>query len=218
MSRWYPGLFVVFPHDTIFFVTITVIDWVDVFTREEYKRIIADSLDFCRRKKGLCLYAWVLMSNHIHLIVSHDESNDKLAATIGDLKKFTAKNVINAIIENPQESRKEWLLKHFEEERIKDNPDASCSISKDHGSDCSVGRKKHYHLWRRGYHSFCIYNIKMMRQKIDYLHANPVRAGIVDKPWDYRYSSSRNYIGEDGEIEIDYMDLGIDDSSKPRRW
>ncbi|MDE6083792.1 MAG: transposase [Muribaculaceae bacterium] len=74
-----------------FFVTITVIDWVDVFTREAYKNIIAESLDFCRRKKGLCIYAWVLMTNHIHLIVSHDVNNEKLSQTIGDFKKFTAK-------------------------------------------------------------------------------------------------------------------------------
>lgn len=218
MSRWYPGAFIVYPSDTIFFVTITVIDWVDVFTREDYKHIIAESLDFCRKKKGLCIYAWVLMTNHIHLIVSHDENNEKLASTIGDFKKFTAKKVLKAIIENPQESRKNWMLKHFEEETIKANKDASCSVSKSHFTDGLQGCEKHYHLWQRGYDSFCIYNIKMMRQKMDYLHANPVRAGIVDKPWEYRYSSYKNYSGEKGIIEIECLDLGIDDPTKPRKW
>ena len=59
MSRYHPGAFIKFPPDTVYFITITVIDWVDVFTREEYKRIIADSLDFCRKTKGLRIYAWV---------------------------------------------------------------------------------------------------------------------------------------------------------------
>ncbi len=57
-----------------------------------------------------------------------------------------------------------------------------------------------------------------MRQKIDYLHANPIRAGIVDKPWEYRYCSYRNYCGQKGLIEIDFLDLGIDDPTKPRQW
>ncbi len=218
MSRWYPGAFIVYPPDTIYFVTITVIDWVDVFTREEYKQIVAESLDFCRRNKGLCVYAWVLMTNHIHMIISHDVDNEKLAATIGDFKKFTAKKVLNAIIENPSESRKYWMLRHFEEEVVMANRDASCSVSKERRTDGSRRRGTHYHLWQRGYDSFCINNIKMMRQKMDYLHANPVRAGIVDHPMDYRYSSYKNYCGEKGVIEIDLMDMGIDDPRRMRNW
>lgn len=134
MSHWYPGAFIVYPPDTIFYVTITVIDWIDVFTRDEYKTIITASLDYCRRKKGLRIYAWVLMTNHIHLIVSHDKGNDRLAQAIGDFKKFTAKKIIKKIIENPQESRKRWMLKHFEEDEIVHNKDMSCSISKNNVS------------------------------------------------------------------------------------
>lgn len=276
MSYYYPGAYMVIPADTVFFITTTVIDWVDVFTRDEYKQIIAESLDFCRRKKGLQIHAWVLMTNHLHLIASHEESSDKLKTVIGDFKKFTAKKVIQAIIDNPQESRKNWMLRHFEEETIKESKDSSCSVSKErHGvyvpvadrasnsprrssvslrgfathelnSIGAVGCKptattrgattaatastlaegckpsetivKHYHLWQRGFDSFCIYNIKMLRQKIDYLHANPVRAGIVFKPWEYKYCSYSNYCGEPGLIEIDLMDLGIDDPTRSPKW
>lgn len=225
MSRYYPGAFVAFQPDSIFFVTITVIDWVDVFTREEYKNILVQSLDHCRRKKGLHIHAWVVMTNHIHLIVSHRHGKEKIATTIGDFKKYTAKQIINAIMENAQESRKKWMLSHFEEDSIKANDDASCSVSKTNGrtESCQPTATKpdgsvHYHLWQRGYHSFCISNIKMIRQKIDYLHANPIRAGIVDKPWDYRYSSCRSYAGERGLLEIDHIDLGIDDPTKPPIW
>lgn len=253
MSYYYPGAFMVLPPDTVYFITITVIDWVDVFTREEYKEIIAESLDFCRRKKGLCIYAWVLMTNHLHLIASHNEDNEHLAKVIGDFKKFTAKKVIQSIIENPKESRKRWLLEHFLEENINENRDASCSRSKTNSdkyvkvadrapvvsSEVSEGLQPspsvvpsivpaglhpagsvgvHYHLWQRGYDSYCIYNIKHLRQKMDYLHANPVRAGIVDNPMHYRYCSYPNYCGEQGLFEIDIMNLGISDPTRPPKW
>lgn len=243
MAYYYPGAFMVLPPDTVFFVTTTVIDWVDVFTRDEYKKIIVESLDFCRRKKGLRIYAWVLMTNHLHLILSHDVDNKHLASVIGDFKKFTSKAVIQAIIDNPKESRRRWLLAHFEETHIVSNPDAVCARSKfNHGHYIPVEERNHpslenvkddsmdyaksppaqhdksYHLWQRGYDSYCIYNIKHLRQKIDYLHANPVRAGIVDHPRDYRHSSYRNYCDEPGELEIDLLNLGISDPTKFQAW
>ena len=205
MSRYHPGAFIKFPPDTVYFITITVIDWVDVFTREEYKRIIADSLDFCRKTKGLRIYAWVLMTNHIHLITSHDVDNEHLAAVIGDFKKFTSKSIVKAIRHNPVESRQKWLLEHFNEESIKANTDAVCSVSK----SAERSEKNHFHLWQRGYDSYCIYNIIHLRQKIDYLHDNPVRAGIVSNPYDYLYSSAPNYADRPSVIEIDYLDLGL---------
>lgn len=223
MTRYYPGSYTVFPPDTIYFVTITVIDWVDVFIREEYKKIIVESLDYCRRNKGLQLHAWVLMTNHIHFIASHQVDSDHLWSVIRDFKRHTSKKVIAAVNENPSESRKKWLLEHFKEENIMANDDASCSISKN-GKSQGVGNEgldtgsQHYHLWQRGYDKYCIYNIKHLRQKMDYLHANPVRAGIVFKPWEYRYSSCPNYAGEDGVIELDLINLGLEDSTKPAKW
>lgn len=225
MGYYYPGAYMVLPPDTVYFITITVIDWVDVFTREEYKQIIVESLDFCRKNKGLNIYAWVIMTNHLHLIVSHETDNDHLERVIGDFKKFTAKKVIAAISRNPQESRKRWMLNHFKESAIAENDDASCSRSKSSRSNSkhqaggeSRSNEEHYHLWQRGYDSYCIYNIKHLRQKMNYLHANPVRAGIVDKPWEYRYCSYRNYCGEEGLFEIDLMDLGIEDPTRPSKW
>lgn len=220
---YYPGGHRVIYPDTVYFVTFRVIDWVDVFTREEYKYIITDSLDYCRRSKGLYLYAWVLMTNHLHLIVSHEIDNDHLWKVLGDFKKFTSKKIIDTVINNSQESRIRWMLPHFEEQNIMNNSYASCSVSKSnnynvrvtnpHGLDGRHGRG-HYHLWQRGIDRYCIYNIKHLRQKLDYLHANPVRAGIVNEPYNYRFSSSPNYCGEKGIIDIDLMDLGISDPTK----
>ena len=135
---YYPGGHRVIYPDTVYFVTIRVIDWVDVFTREEYKYIITDSLDYCRRSKGLYLYAWVLMTNHLHLIVSHEIDNDHLWKVLGDFKKFTSKKIIDTVINNSQESRIRWMLPHFEEQNIMNNSDASCSVSKSNNYNVRV--------------------------------------------------------------------------------
>src|SRR5215203_1091562 len=93
-----------------YFITLTVIDWVDVFTRKEYKDVLIDSLNYCIASKGLQVYEFVIMSNHLHAIVSSDKL--LLSDIIRDFKKFTAKQIIEQII-NSNESRKEWLIKKF---------------------------------------------------------------------------------------------------------
>jgi len=85
--------------DGIYFVTFTVVDWVDVFTRSSYKEIFVDSLNCAINNKGLIVYSWVVMSNHVHLIISSQENNE-LLAIVRDLKKFTAKKIINEIVTN----------------------------------------------------------------------------------------------------------------------
>jgi REP element-mobilizing transposase RayT len=95
---------------TAYFITLTIIDWVDVFTRKEYKDIVIDSLNYCIQHKGLQVYEFVIMSNHLHLILS--SSKEPLSGIIRDFKKFTAKRIIEAI-QNINESRREWLLNKF---------------------------------------------------------------------------------------------------------
>src|SRR6478736_4575356 len=93
------------------FVTFTVVGWIDVFTREQYKEILIQSLQHCIEHKGLLLHAWVIMTNHVHLIISSDTA--KLEHIVRDVKKFTSKQIIKAIQENEKESRKEWMLNIF---------------------------------------------------------------------------------------------------------
>ncbi len=94
--------------EAVYFVSFATINWIDIFTRQVYKDIVVDSINYCIENKGLIVYAWVLMSNHVHLII---ESNDEpLQNIMRDLKKHTAKELIKAIEENPRESRKEWML------------------------------------------------------------------------------------------------------------
>ncbi len=78
-----------------YFVTFTVHQWVDVFTRNDYKDILIDSLKHCQKEKGLLIYEWVIMTNHIHLILSSE--GDPLSDIIRDFKKYTSRKIIDAI-------------------------------------------------------------------------------------------------------------------------
>src|SRR5688572_27837871 len=93
------------------FLTFTVVEWIDVFTRKEYRDVLLDSIRFCQQNKNLLLHCWCLMSNHLHLIGSSKEG--KLSEIIRDLKKYTSRQIIEAIDKNERESRKGWLLSQF---------------------------------------------------------------------------------------------------------
>ena len=151
-------------HDqyAVHFVTFTVHQWVDVFTRNEYKDILLESLRFCQERKGLEIYVWVIMTNHIHLIISSREGN--LSDIIRDFKKYTSTQVIKAIEQNPRESRKKWLL---------------WLLKKD----------EHNILWQEGYHEEEIRTKAFYDTKEHYIHLNPVRSGMVCHEDSYIYSS-----------------------------
>lgn len=164
-----------------YFITLTVIDWVDVFTRKEYKDILVDSLNFCIQQKGLQVYEFVIMSNHLHAIISSDKA--PLSDIIRDLKKFTAKKIIEAIITG-NESRKEWMLKKF-------------AFAGNRNSN-----NTHYQLWKQDYHAVELGRETMWKQRVDYIHYNPVRAGIVDNIEDYVYSSARFYYNKKSLVQL----------------
>ena len=102
----------------VYFVSFAVVEWLDVFTRNEYKDILLDSLAFCQQKKGMELFAWCIMTNHLHLIFRSIQGQ-KPELLLGDFKRFTSNEIIKAIKNNPRESRREWLIEHFEPSRIK---------------------------------------------------------------------------------------------------
>ncbi len=169
-----------------YFITITVLDWIDVFTRPRYRHIIIDSLEYCQKQKGLIIHAWCLMSNHIHLILDAKEGYN-LSEIIRDFKKYTSKEIIKAIQEYP-ESRRDWMLNRFE----------------------FAGRydKKitRYKFWQDGNDPKEIHTTGFLEQKIDYIHNNPVEAEIVDNPEEYRYSSARDYYGQKGLLNIEKIE------------
>ncbi len=166
----------------IYFVTFTVVGWIDIFSRKIYCDLILDNLKYCQQNKGLIIHAWVLMTNHIHLIVSAG-TEPLLAEIIRDFKKYTSREIIK-LIETEKESRKEWMLSYFTW-KGQTNPNTT----------------KHQ-FWIHDSHPIPLYNNEVMQQKIDYIHHNPVRAGFVDEPQHWRYSSSKNYKGEKGLLDL----------------
>ena len=99
--------YIIRDQERIHFITATLVDWIDVFTRKSYKHVVIESLAFCIEKKGMLLYGYVIMCNHIHLIIQ--SKTGKLSDLIRDFKKFTATNILEKIQTEP-ESRREWML------------------------------------------------------------------------------------------------------------
>ena len=167
----------------VYFVTDTVVDWVDIFTRPVYKHIIVDSLKYCQQHKGLIIYAWVLMSNHLHAIVGTTGENT-LSDIWRDFKKFTSKEIIATIKTEISESRSEWMLNRFEYSGKNDK------------------KIKNYRFWQEGNDAQGIYLNEYFEQKLNYIHYNPVKAEIVNRPEDYRYSSAIDYAGGKGLLKV----------------
>ena len=84
-------------------MTFAVVEWIDVFTRPIYKDLIVKSLKHCQAEKGLEIFGWCLMTNHIHLIVGRNRVH-KIEDIIRDFKKYTSVQMIKTIKENGQES------------------------------------------------------------------------------------------------------------------
>lgn len=181
----------------IHFITCTVVDWVDVFTRKTYRDIVINCLKYCIENKGMLVYGYVVMSNHIHLIIQSKDA--KLSDLIRDFKKFTAKNILEAIQQNP-ESRREWVLERF------------AKATETHS------RNKNYQFWQYGNHAEEIYTLHFLWDKLNYIHLNPVRAGIVEKAQDYLYSSASNYVNGKGLIEIELADNPVIDVTKTSQF
>ncbi len=166
----------------LYFVTFTVKDWIDVFTRNEYRFIITDSLNFCIKEKGLEVYAWVLMTNHLHAILS--SSKNELSAIIRDFKKFTSNKIIEAIEQSGKESRSRWLLWLLKQKT-------------------ETGEEKKQ-LWQPGNHPEEIRTEKFYRQKMQYIHQNPVRTGWVRNEEDYEWSSAGYFYKKQTAVALSF--------------
>ncbi len=168
--------------DGVYFVSFAVVNWLDVFTRNEYKNILLDSLRYCQTKKGMEIFAWCIMTNHVHLIYrSSDKQKPELL--LGDFKRFTSNAVVKAIKANPVESRKEFFLKQFQKA----------------ASDSSNVTR--YQFWRHDNKPIELWSNKVIDEKIDYVHQNPVEEGLVFRAEDYLYSSAVDYAGEKGLLD-----------------
>ena len=156
--------------DELFFITMTIVDWIDIFVRQIYFDFIINNLKYCQTNKGLDIYEYVIMTNHIHMICMG--RGIPLSDILRDFKSYTSKELIILIKENPKESRKEWILHAFEK----------------------AGRKnsmsENYQVWQNFNYPTHLDSSYLIDQKKEYIHMNPVVAGFVSEPYEYYYTSA----------------------------
>ena len=171
----------------VFFVKDTVVDWVDIFTRPIYRHIIIESLQYCQKEKGLIISAWVIMTNHMYMIVGSKGEN-KVSDILRDFKKFTSKEIIRTLLVESTESRRDWMLNRFEYAGKNDK------------------KIKNYRFWQEGNDAQEIFLNDYFNQKLNYIHDNPVKAEFVNRAENYKYSSAIDWvpmaIGRKGLLEV----------------
>jgi len=176
----------------LYYMTFTTVGWVDLFSRKECKDIIIHALQYCQQEKGLIISAYVLMESHLHIIARASDSSQGLSTIVRDFKKYTAKKILDFTLKSSSESRREWLELVFR-----------------YNAKFNTNNIK-FQVWQQNNQPKLLLHPKFTIQKIDYIHTNPIRAGIVEKAEHYLHSSARNYLNrKDGLIEIDIIDFGV---------
>ena len=150
------------------FITSTTVDWLPVFTTKDTCDILITSLEYCREQKGLKIHGWVILDNHLHAFVSGPE----LAKTIGELKSFTARE----LLKHWENAHCDWALHQFAYRKLKHKVDSR------------------WQVWQEGVHPQAIFDDEMMLQKLEYMHNNPVKRGLVAAPEHWRYSSAHEWL------------------------
>lgn len=158
------------------FLTATINQWLPLFTRPATVNIVLDSWRFLQRESGFQLYGYVILENHLHLIAASPD----LSRDMQRFKAYTAKQII-AYLQQSGSARVLELL---------------ALLKRPHKTESD------YQVWEEGSHPQLIETEAVMRQKLDYIHRNPVKRGYVDLPEHWRYSSARNYAGLAGLIEV----------------
>ena len=159
------------------FLTCTVVEWLHVFTRPEVVQILLDCWSHQREHEGLRLYGYVILENHLHFIAQAE----RLDKCVSSFKSFTARRIIDHL----QAHRVEHLLTRLRSAKLAHKVD------------------REYQFWQEGVHAEMVFSDVMMREKLDYIHANPVKRGYVEVAEHWRYSSARDYAGSGGLIGID---------------
>ena len=158
------------------FLTATINHWQPLFTRTETVEIVLDSWRFLQREAEFEIYGYVILENYLHLIAASAD----LSRDMQRFKSYTAKRIID-YLEQTQATKVLELLALFKR---------------------AHKTESQYQVWEEGSHPQLIESETVMRQKLDYIHQNPVKRGYVDLPEHWRYSSARNYLGQEGLIEV----------------
>lgn len=171
-------------NDKLYFISFAVVYWIDFFIREEYNQVIIESWKYCQEKKGLDIYGWCIMTSHVHMIIG--SKKNKLEDIVRDMKSHTSTTLKKILTENSQESRKAWMLWLMERAGKKNSNNSDWQFWQQHNKPLEIKTQD----------SFDNY--------LQYIHDNPVTAGFVSKPEDWKYSSARDFCGLKGMIELSY--------------
>ena len=176
--------------DACYFLTLNVIDKIELFVRPLYKEIIAEALNHFILTQGIVLHAWCLMSSHLHLLLRTREAYGP-SFFERDFKKYTTPELIKAV-EMKLDFRKEWMLARFEE--------------------CSKSLKKieKFQLWESCSSPLRIESDqpRLLLEKAEHIHENPLRENIVELPENYVFSSARDYVGLKGLVNVTVLKPG----------
>lgn len=170
----------------VYFVTYSIVEWLPVFVSEEPCRIVTESLKFCREKKGLCTNAFVIMPTHMHAIFFDEKfDNERLQQSLTDFRKFTGRSL------------SDYCVGHL----------PKCFLETLRASSTADRERR---FWQPSRHPEAIVTEKFWRQKLDYLHENPCRKGLVKRGADWRFSSAAHYVSDGSEacdVKISPLDL-----------
>ena len=169
-------------NDKLYFVSFAVINWIDVFIRRFYKEILIESWKYCIQNKDMDLYAWCIMTSHVHMIIG--SRGNALENIMRDMKSHTSTKLKKAITENQQESRREWILWMMQRAGTKN------------------GNNNGFQFWQQHNQPIVLDTNQLLDQKLNYIHYNPVEAGFTEQPEEYLYSSAKDYSGQKGLIDI----------------
>jgi putative transposase len=171
------------------YLTFNVVDWIDVFIRPTYKQIIVEALNYCIEAKKFTVYAWCLMTNHLHLLARAQDGSG-LAMIEKEFKRYTTNKILEAIDIEP-DLRRAWMLQRFE----------SCSLS--------LKKIEKFQLWQTCTNpSFIDFKqVYKLQERVLYIHENPIRDGIVDSPEHYLYSSATDYAGKPGQVKVQVINF-----------
>jgi len=161
-----------YPH----FMTATINNWLPIFTRPETVNIVLDSWRFLQKSSRLEIFGYVILENHLHLAAR----SENLSGDMQRFKSYTAREIL-AWLRARRASRLLRLLE-FSKRRYK--------------------KESVYQVWEEGGHPQMIESNAVLRQKLEYIHQNPVKRGYVDLPEHWRYFSARDYAGQQGLIDI----------------
>jgi putative transposase len=176
-------------HDNskLYFVTFTVVNWIDAFIREENRNIFYESVKYCQENKGLEVYGYCIMTSHIHMIIGTKKGN--ISDIVRDLKSFTSRKIRKNLEASTSESRKEWMLWMFGRAGKKNE------------------RNIDYQFWMQHNHPIELLSREMTLQRLNYMHQNPVEIGFIEKAEEWLHSSCGDYYGNrKGLIDLVFIE------------